>query len=40
MVNHPRAISLGHWHPGESPGRVSRAETASVDDKLRGLNDG
>lgn len=41
LPDQPQAVLIiGHWHPGETPGRVQRALTADVDDELRGLTEG
>jgi hypothetical protein len=33
-------IIRGHWHPGESPGKILRGWPADADDELRKLTEG
>jgi hypothetical protein len=36
----PQVVIVGHWHPGESPGRVQRGIAADADEELRKLTGG
>jgi hypothetical protein len=36
----PRGVVIiGHWHPGESPGKVLGAKTADMDEELRKMTE-
>lgn len=36
----PQVVIRGHWHPGESPGRVQRGLATDADEELRKLTEG
>jgi hypothetical protein len=39
-ASRPQVVIVGHWHPGESPGRVQRGIAADADEELRKLTGG